>query len=128
MFRPGDKIGPYTLINKLGRGAFGVVWLAERRTQITTTTAAIKIPLDEEISIESIRNEADVWVRASGHPNVLPIIEADIYGEHIIIASEYAPNGSLVSYLKDSTKPQSVENAVEWRLSGTPRPATRTFM
>jgi serine/threonine protein kinase len=87
MFRPGDQIGPYTLVNKLGKGAFGVVWLAERRTQITTTTAAIKIPFDEDIDIEKIKNEADVWVRASGHPNVLPIIEADIYGEHIIIAS-----------------------------------------
>ncbi len=69
MFRPGDQLGPYTLISRIGRGAFGVVWLAERRTQITTTTVAIKIPLDEEISIETIKNEADVWVRASGHPN-----------------------------------------------------------
>lgn len=104
MFKAGDTIGPYTPINKLGRGAFGVVWLAERRTQITTTRTAIKIPLDEEISIETIKNEADVWVRASGHPNVLPIIEADIYGDHIVIASEYAPDGSLESYLKNGGK------------------------
>ena len=54
MLRSGDEIGPYTLISKLGKGAFGVVWLAERRTQITTTTAAIKIPLDEDISIENL--------------------------------------------------------------------------
>ena len=113
MFNPGDQIGPYTLKNKLGRGAFGVVWLAERRTQITTTTAAIKIPLDEEISIEAIKNEADLWVRASGHPNVLPIIDADIYGDYVIIASEYAPDGSLDSYLKINGKAKSDEEAVE---------------
>ena len=113
MFRPGDQIGPYTLIDKLGKGAFGVVWLAERRTQITTTQAAIKIPLDDDISIETIKNEADVWVRASGHPNVLPIIEADIYGEHIIIASEYAPDGSLDAWLKKHGKAPTVESAVE---------------
>ena len=113
MFRPGDQIGPYTLVDKLGKGAFGVVWLAERRTQITTTQAAIKIPLDEDISIESIKNEADVWVRASGHPNVLPIIEADIYGEHIVIASEYAPDGSLDAWLRKHGKAPTVESAVE---------------
>ncbi len=113
MFRPGDQIGPYTLVDKLGKVAFGVVWLAERRTQITTTQAAIKIPLDDDISIETIKNEADVWVRASGHPNVLPIIEADIYGEHIVIASEYAPDGSLDAWLKKHGKAPTVESAVE---------------
>jgi serine/threonine protein kinase len=113
MFRSGDRIGPYTLVNKLGKGAFGVVWLAERRTQITTTNVAIKIPLDEEISIETIKNEADLWVRASGHPNILPIIEADIHGEHIIIASEYAPDGSLDAWLKQNGKAPSIESAVE---------------
>ena len=113
MLRSGDEIGPYTLVNKLGKGAFGVVWLAERRTQITTTTAAIKIPLDDDIEIETIKHEADLWVRASGHPNVLPIIEANIYDEQIIIASEYAPDGSLDAYLKKHGKTPSVESAVE---------------
>ena len=40
-----------------------MVWLAERRTQITTTSVAMKIPLDEEISLETVNNEADLWVR-----------------------------------------------------------------
>lgn len=113
MLRSGGEIGPYTLISKLGKGAFGVVWLAERRTQITTTTAAIKIPLDDDIEIETIKREADLWVRASGHPNVLPIIEANIYDEQIIIASEYAPDGSLDAYLRKNGKAPSIEAAVE---------------
>lgn len=113
MIRAGDQIGPYTLINKLGKGAFGVVWLAERRTQITTTNVAIKIPLDDEITVEKIKSEADLWVRASGHPNVLPIIEANIYDEQIIIASEYAPDGSLADLLKANGKAPTIESAVE---------------
>lgn len=113
MLRSGDEIGPYTLINKLGKGAFGVVWLAERRTQITTTNAAVKIPLDDDIDIETIRHEAAVWVRASGHPNVLPIIEADIYDDQIIIASEYAPDGSLEAWLKRNGKAPSVNRRLK---------------
>ena len=32
-----QKLGPYTLLSKIGRGAFGVVWLAEKRSSIATT-------------------------------------------------------------------------------------------
>lgn len=113
MLRSGDQIGPYILINKLGRGAFGTVWLSERRTTIATTTAALKIPLDDDVDLETIKHEANLWVRASGHPNVLPIIEANIYDEQVIIASEYAPDGSLESWLKQHGKAPTVEAAVE---------------
>jgi serine/threonine protein kinase/Tfp pilus assembly protein PilF len=100
MFRAGDPVGPYTLIDKIGRGAFGLVWLAERRTAITTTKVAVKMPLDEEIDLDAIRQEANLWVQASGHPNVLPIIEANLYDDQVIIVSEYAPDGSLDDWLK----------------------------
>jgi hypothetical protein len=46
MPKPEDKIGPYTLVKKLGRGAFGVVWLAERRGLILTTKVALKLPIE----------------------------------------------------------------------------------
>lgn len=114
MLRAGEQIGPYTLVSKLGRGAFGTVWLSERRTSLATTTAALKIPLDDEVDLETIKREADVWVRASGHPNVLPIIEANIYEDQIVIASEYAPDGSLESWLKQNGgRAPSIDAAVE---------------
>src|ERR1043165_8105281 len=100
MFRAGDPIVPSTLIDKIGRGAFGVVWLAERRTTITTTKVALKMPLDEDINLDAIRQEANLWVHASGHPNILPIIEADFYDDQVIIVSEYAPDGSLDDWLR----------------------------
>src|SRR6266478_7759349 len=102
MLKPGDQIGPYMLMSKLGSGAFGVVWLAERRTAIATTKAALKIPLDAEVDLEAIKQEAGLWVQASGHPNVLPILEADIYGEQVVIASEYASGGSLEAWLTEN--------------------------
>jgi serine/threonine protein kinase len=117
MPRPNDKIGPYTLISKLGRGAFGVVWLAEKRTAITTTKVAIKIPNDEDVDLEAVKQEASLWVHASGHPNVLPIIDADIHDEQVIIVSEYAPDGSLSKWLeKHGGKAPSIESAVEMTL------------
>ena len=74
--QPGDSIGPCTLIRTLGRGAFGEVWLAERRSSLLITQDALKLPLDADADLDSIRSEAQIWLAASGHPNVVPVIDA----------------------------------------------------
>jgi serine/threonine protein kinase len=102
MFRTGQQIGIYTLVNRIGRGGFGEVWLAERRTKFVTTQVAVKLPLDEQVDHTMIEQEAQLWAQASGHPNVLPIIEADDYDGQIVIVSEYAPDGSLEQLLKNN--------------------------
>jgi serine/threonine protein kinase len=100
MFTAKQQIGPYILVKKLGRGGFGEVWLAERRTEILTTKVAIKLPLQTQIDIEEVKREATLWEKVSGHPNVLPIIEANVYDGQIVIVSEYASDGSLEDVLK----------------------------
>lgn len=112
MFRENSQIGPYTLIRKLGKGGFGEVWLAERRGKFATTKVAVKLPLDEQVDHEAIKQEATLWEQASGHSNILPIIDADEYDGQIVIVSEYAPDGSLDEWLKRNSK-MSLEKAVE---------------
>jgi len=112
MFREGSQIGLYTLVRKLGKGGFGEVWLATRKSKFVTTKVAVKLPHDEQIDHETIKQEAQLWEQASGHPNILPIIDADEYDGQIVIVSEYAPDGSLDEWLKTHGK-MSVEKAVE---------------
>lgn len=100
MFRAGQEIGLYTLIKRIGRGSFGEVWLAERRAKFVTTKVAVKLPLEEQVDVEEIKSEAVLWEQASGHPNILPIIDADEYDGQIVIVSEYAPDGSLDQLLQ----------------------------
>src|ERR1044071_9906316 len=112
MFHEGRQIGSYTLLRKLGKGGFGEVWLAEKSSQFVTKRVAVKLPLDEQVNFDAIRQEATLWEQASGHPNVLPIIDADVYDEQVVIVSEYADGGSLADKIKrDGRLP--LEQAVE---------------
>ncbi|HEX5735650.1 MAG TPA: serine/threonine-protein kinase [Blastocatellia bacterium] len=122
MFKTDDAIGPYTLIRPLGQGLFGVVWLAERRSANVTTQVAFKIPFDEETNIRLVKDETKLWVLtearlwalASNHPNILPIIEAGIYNDHVVIISEFVPEGSLEDWLKSySGVAPSIEETIK---------------
>jgi serine/threonine protein kinase len=112
MVRSGQQIGVYTLIAKLGRGGFGEVWLAEKRSQFVTKKVAVKLPHEDQIDFDKIRQEATLWEQASGHPNVLPIIDADVYEDQVVIVSEYADGGSLADKLVREEK-LSLKEAVE---------------
>src|SRR5687767_6587502 len=112
MFRTGQQIGGYVLVRRIGRGGFGDVWLAERRTKFVTTKVAVKLPLEEQVDVETVKQEASLWEQASGHPNILPIIEANIYDGQVVIISEFAPDGSLEDLLKRENY-LAVEKAVE---------------
>ena len=113
MFHSNDKIGNYTLIEFLGEGQFGEVWLAEKRSRVLTTRVALKLP-KSRVKFEEVEKEARVWEQAKGHPNVLPIIDADIHENQIFIASEYSPDGSLDDWLqRHDGKAPSLEAAVE---------------
>lgn len=110
----GDKIGNYHLIRELGRGGFGEVWLAEKKSTIISTKFALKIARNDRIDFQSIQQEAILWAKASGHPNVLPIIEADEYNGQIIIVSEYVSGGSLKDWLiQNGGKAPSQKDAIE---------------
>jgi len=104
MFHSGDKIGSYTLIKSIGSGKYGIVWLAEKidETTLVPIRCALKLPMREEIDLEAVEQEASLWVAASGHPNVLPILDAAIWDGQVIFASEYAPDGTLRDLLNQS--------------------------
>lgn len=118
MFQVNQQIGVYTLIKQIGRGGFGEVWLAERRTEILTTRVAVKLPHSEQVNLEAIRQEAQLWAQASGHANVLPIIEANIYDGQIVIVSEYAPDGSLEEKIQSQISAKQTLETVIGILNG----------
>ena len=84
MPKPNDLIGTYQLVSKLGAGAFGEVWLATNTATPQARPVAVKIPLDEDIDLDALLQEATAWARATGHLNVLEFIAARIFNGHMI--------------------------------------------
>jgi eukaryotic-like serine/threonine-protein kinase len=115
MLKTGQFVGPYQLIRKIGSGGFGIVWLAEKRSALVTTQYALKFPKDDSITLESIRQEIAIWAQVTGHPFILPLIEADIYdNQHVVIVTEYSSDGSLDTWLKlNRGKAPSIEAVIE---------------
>ncbi|MGH9766312.1 MAG: SUMF1/EgtB/PvdO family nonheme iron enzyme [Blastocatellia bacterium] len=114
MPKANDRIGPYQLIRKLGEGGFGEVWLAQDFTGSTPREFAVKIPLESEIDLDALLQEATLWARATGHPNVLEFLAARVFDGQVVLVSEYAPDGSLKDWLRrHGGRAPSVEAAVE---------------
>lgn len=111
--RQGEIIGPYRLMEKIGTGQFGVVWKAQKYEMIAPP-CAIKFPTGRKSDLESVMNEAKVWMRASGHPNVVTMIEAGVFDGQLMIVSEYVQDGSLLDWLdRHGGKAPTTEAAVE---------------
>jgi serine/threonine-protein kinase len=118
MLEKDDVIGDYKLINFLGRGQFGEVWLAEKQLQFSKRKFrhALKFlsNFGDEINLKAAEDEIDTWIEASGHPNVMSVLDMLIHKEHIIIVSEFAEGGSLKSWLvQNGKKAPSHEKALE---------------
>lgn len=118
MLEKDDRIGDYTLEKFLGRGQFGEVWLAQKQLQFGNRKFrhALKFlsNIGDEINLKAAEAEVDTWIEASGHPNVMSVLDMLFHKEHIIIVSEFAESGSLKHWLdRNDKKAPSNEKAVE---------------
>lgn len=105
MLHKDDQIGDYTLVNFLGKGQFGEVWLAEKSIRYSTKKLrhALKFIVNragEGIDISQAQGEIDTWIEAGNHPNVITVLDMLIHDGNVVIVSEYADGGSLKGWLK----------------------------
>jgi serine/threonine protein kinase/tetratricopeptide (TPR) repeat protein len=75
--RPGQRIGRYRLLEKIGTGGFGSVWAAEQREPVRRRVALkiIKLGMDTEQVIARFEAERQALAMMD-HPNIAKVFDA----------------------------------------------------
>ncbi|MCH8193696.1 MAG: protein kinase, partial [Planctomycetes bacterium] len=75
--QPGTSIGPYKLLQKIGEGGFGVVYLAEQREPMIRRVALKIIKLGMDTNNVVARFEAERQALAMmDHPHIAKVLDA----------------------------------------------------
>ncbi len=74
--QPGDRIGPYKLMEQLGEGGFGVVWVAEQELPVRRRVALkiIKPGMDTKEVIARFEQERQALAMMD-HPNIAKVFD-----------------------------------------------------
>jgi len=109
---PPRSLGRFQIRRELGRGGFGVVFLAF--DPLLSREVALKVPRAEALITPDLsvrfRHEALAAARLD-HPNIVPVYEAGEAGPVAYIASAYCPGQTLAAWLKQSDSPRNIREA-----------------
>lgn len=104
-----QKLPNYVIEKELGSGSFGVVYLAKKKNAFISKNVALKVfkanPQDLD-HYKKLQREAKLWATIENHPNIVPIYDANIYEDYLVLESEYVSGGSLESYLSKQVNQQ----------------------
>jgi serine/threonine-protein kinase len=98
--KPGDKVGGYELIRRIGRGGMAEVYLARKTEDILNKDIVIKLMhshlSEDERFIKMFLREATIASRMN-HMNVVQVLEVGQDGDEYFLAMEYLDGASLQS-------------------------------
>src|SRR5262245_49720400 len=101
-----DRLGHFEIRRELGRGSFGIVYLAYE-TRLGREVAP-KIPRINALADPELRKRFQREAQTAAglnHPNLVTVYEADQVGPVCYIASEYCPGFSLAKWVKACDQP-----------------------
>jgi serine/threonine protein kinase len=109
---PCTSLGRFKLRRELGRGGFGVVFLAYDPQ--LGRDVALKVPRPDAIASPQMLDRFHQEGRAAAgldHPHIVPVYEAGALGPICYIASAYCPGITLAAWLKQYTQPVPIRLA-----------------
>jgi serine/threonine protein kinase/Leucine-rich repeat (LRR) protein len=75
--QPGDRVGPYKLLQQIGEGGFGDVWMAEQEEPVRRRVALkiVKLGMDTKEVIARFEQERQALALME-HPNIARVLDA----------------------------------------------------
>ena len=111
---PWTHLGRFQIRRELGRGGFGIVFLAYDPQ--LCREVALKVPRPDILVDPELRHRFHQEARAAAgldHPNLVPLYEAGEIGPICYIVSAYCPGVTLAAWLKQCTEPIPVRLAAQ---------------
>ncbi len=97
----GFHLGPYLVLDYLGKSATGRVYKARHRTM--NRLVAIKILSLEQTATEEVRNGIRAEARSAArlaHTNIVTLLDANQAGERMYFVKEYLDGGSMAALVR----------------------------
>jgi len=103
---PPARIGPYTVLRAIGRGAMGVVYSAyDDRLDRKIAVKHLHLGRDAGPQAEArLLREAQALARVS-HPNVVQVYEVGEHGREVYIAMEFVRGQTLRAWARAAARP-----------------------
>ena len=108
----GERIGRFCLVRELGRGGYGVVFLAHDPS--LQREVALKVPRPEALVAPDLRRRFLREARAAArvqHPHLVPVHEIGDDGALVYLISPYCRGPSLARWLRGQERPVAVRDA-----------------
>jgi WD40 repeat protein len=109
---PWARLGRFQLRRELGRGAFGIVYLAY--DPALGRDVALKVPRVDVLTDPALRARFHREARAAAgldHPNIVAVHEAGEVGPVCFLVSAYCRGPTLAQWLKQRNQPMPVREA-----------------
>jgi WD40 repeat protein len=109
---PLPRLGRFRIVRELGRGGFGVVYLAT--DSLLHRQVAVKVPRPEALFTHELRQRFLREARAAAgltHPNLVPVYDSGEVGDLCYLVSAFCPGGTLAAYLRGRHQPLPVRAA-----------------
>jgi serine/threonine protein kinase len=109
--QPGAKAGRFELLERLGSGKFGDVWMA--RDEMLNRHVAVKVPRKDHVDLSDIAlfaREARAVAQLK-HPNIVAVYEVGTDDDRIYIVSELVRGPNLAQWL-ETKRPTGREAAL----------------
>ena len=129
--KPGDQIDRYNLLEKVGEGGFGVVYLAEQREPVRRQVALkiIKVGMDTREVVARFQAERQA-LALMDHPNIAKILDGGVvgFGQSPVSnpKSEISNQGLRHSIPKQSFHRPASSTSRKWGSAESPKPTRRT--
>jgi eukaryotic-like serine/threonine-protein kinase len=114
-FKPGDRLGKYVLVGRLGAGGMGQVYKV--RNELTARVEAMKTLLPELMANAAVveRFKREIQLLASlHHENIAALYSADELGDQFVMFMEFVDGLSLFERMQQS--PLSLDEGIDYIL------------